>query len=73
MKTTQNNTDRLIQINVAEDICDIIHRQIHILSGLQQTHNQREYIGDMYQVALDLARSFNDERIEIRRGESDGK
>lgn len=63
-----NNTDRLIMINIAEDICNIIHRQIHILSGLKNTQNQREYIGDLYQAALDVARSFNDERIEMSRG-----
>lgn len=65
------DTTRLIQINIAEEICNIIHRQIHIISGLQNTQNQREYIGDLYQAALDVARSFNDERIAIRRGEND--
>ena len=63
------DTIRLSQITIAEEICNIIHRQILIISGLQQTQSQREYIADLYQAILDVARSFNDERIEICRGE----
>lgn len=59
---------RLTQINIAEDICNIIHRQIHIISGLQNTQMQREYITDLYHAILDVLRSFNDERIEINGG-----
>ena len=59
------DTERLSQIKIAEEICNIIHRQIHIISGLQQTQSQREYIADLYQAVLDVARSFNDERIEM--------
>ena len=62
------DVERLNQIKIAEDVCNIIHQQIHILSVLQNGQNQREYIADLYQAILDVARSFNDERIEIFRG-----
>lgn len=60
--------ERLIQINIAEDICDVINSQIRILSGLKQTQDQREYIANLYQAVLNVVRSFNEERIVIERG-----
>ena len=60
--------ERLIQINIAEDICDVINSQIRILSGLKQTQDQREYIANLYQTVLNVVRSFNEERIAIERG-----
>ena len=62
------DTIRLGQVRIAEEVCNIIHQQIHILSGLQDGQNQREYIADLYQAILDVARSFNDERIDMIRG-----
>jgi hypothetical protein len=61
------NTERLSEIRIAEEVCNIIHRQIHIIAGLQQTQMEREHIADLYQVVLDVSRSFNDERIEMIR------
>ena len=63
------DVNRLNQIKIAEEMCQIIHRQALIISGLQQTENQRAYIADLYQAILDVARSFVDERIDITRGE----
>ena len=65
------DVERLNQIKIAGDVCNIIHQQIHILGDLQNGQNQREYITDLYQAVLDVARSFNDERIEIYRGKND--